>query len=571
MFLLAQLVEPPLQPGPVRLPNRPVQERIKPTTSDPSPVLELDPTTPNIEPRPQASPSPNNELPFEDWRPTIQGRVPYSERELNAILNGCQTTDRKASLNSCASALTAQFIQDGYINSRVFVLAEPPPGALEVVLGEIAELRVTSNDEALQAKVQQQLQPLIGTVLHLPSLEEALLTVRRDGVSSIKGTMGRLGSDPTKAVLTLQVEPSLPSPLQGDFNISNSGNAGSGEWRAVATLLQNNLLQQGDIGLLFLELDTDGQLELGTAVISTTYTWPLSENWSLTGSFGYSYRRFVEFQKPAYNFSFRTLQGLVQLETSLKQTNTFLWSASAALSANRNDSFESGGRPSIPLITGGANLKARHNRWDPWTRSGYLKVGTNISGITGNAFWSTNLYAMQGLAGLTPNHHLHNLSQQGIDIGEARALGGLADLSWQLSPSTTLKWRTAAQWAFKPLPGSMGFVLGSDVGLRGLPGTLVSGDSGWLSSGEIVWTLWQRNEQSFQLIPFIGMGGVRTTADNSVFQDTLGSGGLVGRYQNGRWVVELGWVDTFQTDDSPGVWNDWVLGNGLYSKLRYRF
>ena len=70
--------------------------------------------------------------------------------------------------------------------------------------------------------------------------------------------------------------------------------------------------------MLFLELDADGELELGSAVLSATYTYPLSDAWSLTGSFGYSYRRFVEFRKPAYDFSFRTLQGLVQLETQLK-------------------------------------------------------------------------------------------------------------------------------------------------------------------------------------------------------------------------------------------------------------
>jgi hemolysin activation/secretion protein len=30
----------------------------------------------------------------------------------------------------------------------------------------------------------------------------------------------------------------------------------------------------------------------------------------------------------------------------------------------------------------------------------------------------------------------------------------------------------------------MQFTLGSDVGLRGLPGQLISGDSGWLSTGD---------------------------------------------------------------------------------------
>ena len=48
-------------------------------------------------------------------------------------------------------------------------------------------------------------------------------------------------------------------------------------------------------------------------------------------------------------------------------------------------------------------------------------------------------------------------------------------------------------------------------------------------------------------------------------------GGLIGRYQNGRWEAELGWVDTFNSNDNPGLWNDWILGNGVYTKLRYSF
>ena len=115
-------------------------------------------------------------------------------------------------------------IQDGYVNSRVYTLTDPSPGALDVVLGRIAELRVTSSDEDLKARVEKQLQPLIGTVLHLPTMEQALVKVRRGGVGDIKGNMGRLGSDPTQAVVSLSVEPAGPTPLRGDFSFGNNGN-----------------------------------------------------------------------------------------------------------------------------------------------------------------------------------------------------------------------------------------------------------------------------------------------------------------------------------------------------------
>jgi len=566
VFVLAQLIEPPIQPGPVRLPNRPTQERQRQEEASPPPVV-LPVPAPSPE-QPQESLDPSAQP--GTWRPSLQGKTPYSEAELQKIFSSCGSASVAKTLNACAAALTARLVKDGYVNSRVYVSATPAPGALDVVLGVIAELRISSDDDALKTSVEQQLDPLIGTVLHLPTLEEALVKVRRSGVGSIQGSMGRLGSDPTKAVINLAVEPAPPSPLQGDLSLSNTGNAGSGEWRAMASLLQNNLMRQGDTGLLFIELDADGELELGTGVISGTYTWPLSDSWTLTGSFGYSYRRFVEFEKPFYNFSFRTLQGLLQLETLLKQEPTFRWTAFAGVSANRTDSFESGGKPDIPLVAGGANvLRLADGDWDSWSRSGYLKIGTNLSGTAGNAFWNANLYAMQGLAVLSPDQHLFNMAAMGVEPGEARAVGAVADLSWGLSPSTTLNLRGAGQAALNPLPGSMTFVLGSDVGLRGLPGTVISGESGLLGTGELVWTAWTQGDQSLQLVPFIGMGGVWN--DGGRIKNTLGSGGLMGRYRHGGFELELGWVDAFNSDDDSDDWNRWILGNGLYTKVRYSF
>ena len=34
----------------------------------------------------------------------------------------------------------------------------------------------------------------------------------------------------------------------------------------------------------------------------------------------------------------------------------------------------------------------------------------------------------------------------------------------------------------------------------------------------------------------------------------------------GNWSVELGWVDQFHAGNNAGVWNDWLLGSGVYSR-----
>ena len=556
MLLLAQLVAPPLQPGPVRLPSTTIEQRSdpqdgpvfqQPSGSDTAPIPPGGDITPG-----QATTS---------WTPDVVGDDFFSDDDLSVIFKTCRQGTENETLNNCAAKLTAQLLSKGYINSRVYVLKEPEPGALEVVLGRISEVNVSSTDPALQGKAEQQLSGLIGEVLHLPTLEQALVDLRKRGFGQIKGGMQRLGSDPSRASIQLTVEPAPPSPLEGDIALGNNGNIGSGEWRSSATLLKQDLMKQGDLALVYFELDADGQLELGTGITSLTYRYPLNDTLSLTGSIGYSYRRFVEFKRPAFDFNFHTTQGLLQLEQELSNTNAWRWTAAAGVSVNRTSSFE--GDDSIPLVLGGGP--------DGYLKSGNLKLNTNIGHQRERSTWNANLYFLQGLAGVTKGSHRHNLNLQGTNIGEARAIGGLLDVTWLISPNLVWTGRAAGQHAFAPLPSSMTFSLGSDVGLRGLPGSLVSGDSGWLGTTELVWTAWEKDKQAFQLVPFIGMGGIHTEVLGVTLEDSIGSGGLLGRYINGRWQFELGWVDTFNTDDNPGLWNNWTLGHGLHTKVRYTF
>ena len=556
MLLLAQLVAPPLQPGPVRLPSSTIEQRNSPGDE---PIFEqLDNDNSGLDSNKSEF---NLKLKTTSWTPNVAGDAFFTEEQLSTIFKTCRRETATKTLNNCAAKLTAQLLSEGYINSRVYVLQKPQPGGLEVVLGRISEVNVTSPDPALKVKAEQALSGLIGEVLHLPTLKKALVSLRKSGFGQISGGIKRLGSDPSRAAIQLTVDPAPPSPLKGDIALDNNGNVGSGEWRSSATLLKQDLMRRGDLALVYFELDADGQLELGTGIASLTYSYPLNDTLSLTGSIGYSYRRFVEFRKPAFDFNFRTTQGLLQFEQEITNSDAWRWTAATGISINRTSSFE--GEDSIPLVLGGGP--------DGYLKSGNLKLNTNISHQRERSSWNANLYFLQGLAGVTKGSHRHNLNLQGTGIGEARAIGGLVDVSWLITPNLILTGRAAGQKAFAPLPSSMTFSLGSDVGLRGLPGSLVSGDSGWLASTELVWTAWEKDKQALQLVPFIGMGGIHTEVLGVTLDDSIGSGGLLGRYVNGRWQFELGWVDTFNSDDNPGLWNNWTLGHGLHTKVRYTF
>ena len=563
VWLLAQLIAPPLQPGPVRLPEQaPLQERspVAPSRQQ-GPILQgaPAPTKSDQEQRPRQPPAsaPGG---AKQPLPGIEGSTPYSREQLRTILKGCLQSSNAPdeALRNCAAALTTRLVRDGYVNSRVYVRSTPAPGRLEVVEGRIAEVRVRSSDSSLERRLSRRLRPLVGTVLNLPQLEDSLVALRGvPGVGQIRGNLGRLGSDPTQAVLNLTVE-AAAIPWLGEVSVRNDGNAGTGEWRSVGIALKNDLLTAGDTLLLVGEINADQEAELGATIASISYTLPLNEQLKFTGSFGYSRRNLVEATSFFHGYSFRQFQGYGQLEWVIKENSRQRWSVFAGISGNRTDNFLNGF--SLSGITPGS-----------WGQTGYARLGTSLSGSSGNLSWSGNVYGLQGMPSFSTTEQLQVLGQAGVVPGEARALGGLVNLNWFMAPGLLLSLRGAAQVAFSPLTPSMGFVIGSDTGIKGLPGTLISGDNGYLWTSELTWTFWTNSRQALQLVPFIGSGGIQFSRSTLSVSDTVGSTGVLLRWLAGRqWALELGWISPFETEERP-FWNQWMLSSGVYSKIQYRF
>ena len=564
-LLLAQLVAPPVQNSPVRLPQ-PSGLESRPVHRDgpPPPAVEVQPfQTPGVKPGPT---TPDGGKPAVDGAmsplPSIKGLDRYGPKELRRALASCLVIENtQERLNACAAALTARLVADGYVNSRVYVQTSPAPGYLEVVEGRLVELRVTGPNPSLNRRVQHLLSPLQGQVLNVPQVERELQLLKRlPSISSVRGNLSRLGSDPSQAVFRVNVEPAHPR-WQGDVSLRNDGSNGSGEFRGVATLLKSDLATSGDTLLLFGELDSDDTPSLGALITSISYTAPLSDAWNFTGAFGYSRRNLVELPSPSNGISSNQYQGLGQLEWVFKDNLSQRWSVFAGFSGNRSNTYLDG--KSLPDTVPQSVREPR---------SGYVRLGVGGSGLSGSVGWGGSLYFLQGIAAVTPDAQRDELAQVGIDPGNANAIGALISAGWGFAPNWQLNTRLGGQVAFNPLTSPMQFTLGSDVGIRGLPGQLISGDSGWLATGEVVWTFWQNKTNALQLVPFIGAGGITTTLNDASFSDTVGSGGLLARWLGGdNWAVELGWAEQFNTNDNPGSWEDWLLGSGLYAQIKYRF
>ena len=118
----------------------------------------------------------------------------------------------------------------------------------------------------------------------------------------------------------------------------------------------------------------------------------------------------------------------------------------------------------------------------------------------------------------------------------------------------------------------MGFSLGSDNGLRGLPGQVISGDSGLLGSAELSWAFWRRGGDELQVVPFLGAGSVRTEQLTGSTSGSVGAGGLLLRWLRGQhWLLELGWVSQFGDGLPAATVPNWLIDLGLYSKVSFRF
>ena len=415
MLPLAQLVAPPLQPGPVRLPEASPLQRPKPGSKEPpiqlwdgQPPESSDPQKQPLKPAP---PQAGAKL------PNVEGNHLYSKSELETLLKACATGNAATTLQACAAALTARFMSDGYVNTRVYANRDQGQFSLQVVEGRIAEVRISSNNPKLSQRLKPLVRPLQGQVLHLPSLQAQLNQLRRfPGVGQVKAAINRLGSDATLAVLSLKVE-ALPAKTEGEIALRNDGNNGTGEARATALLSRNSLFGYGDNLFIYAEADGTRNLELGTILGSISYSYPLTNRLQVSGSFGYSRRNLVELTGLLHNASYRQLQGYGQFEWTFQESLSQRWYGFAGLSINRSDSYLNG--RAFPLLDLFSNS---------WARSGYGRFGLGASGFADKLAWNANLYVLQGIGGFSDSSHLDALGTLGIVPGSARSYGVPASL-----------------------------------------------------------------------------------------------------------------------------------------------
>ena len=317
LFLFLPEILIAVQPRPVDLPLKSPFEDTRKNNNE-SKDLKIDGIEKNEEEKIKIDTEETIEVKDLKWLPKIVGEdIPYSKNELKEILKDCKEDEIATTLNSCASRLTAVLIQDGYVNSRVYTIVDEEKGTLEVIMGKVVELTVKSDNPIIKERAFSKLKDLIGKTLHTPELEKKFAEVRNiKNVGQISGNLGRLGSDPTKAVLNLTVD-YMPSKWQREFSLRNDGSSGTGQWRNMGTFVKTDILKKGDTFIGMVEINNDQDIEIGSQTYSGTYTFPLKNGYSSTNSISYSRSDFVEFEDDLKTMRFDSLTFLFQLDKSL--------------------------------------------------------------------------------------------------------------------------------------------------------------------------------------------------------------------------------------------------------------
>ena len=562
--LLAQLVTPSTQPGPVRLPRPSPIERPKSQTSGNK--IEVDGSLNQSD---QLTPTQSNTIDHssQSSQPIVTGKIPYDEKQIKEIFSQCsRVTNNEGRIEACAAALTTRLVTDGYINSRVFVKSTDQNGELDLIEGRILEIRVIGPDQSLNSRVQKQLEPLKKEALNIYTLNTQLSDIRNDRtINRLQAQLKRLGSQVSDTSLIVNIEPK-EFPWEGLITASNDGSNGTGDSRGIAILSKEQLIRSNDLFLLFTEVNGNTDPDFGSVLGSMSYRFPVAPTLELTLAGGFSLRKLIDSPSRRSLISYRTKQGTFQLDWNVHRSSFQSWSLFGSVSGDQTHLLIDG-QPIKKKATDLASV-------DRKPRGAFAKVGINGMGAGQNNRWMTTLYALQGLSASIPDNQRQQQMERGVDVGKALSIGGQLIMELDLTTSWMLKAELAGQVALNPVLPSMGFVLGADQGLLGLPAQWSSGDSGWLGVIELPWTFADGIQGRFQLVPYAGGGGVTTTRQDRVFSNSVLSYGLMVRYQTREknFRVDLGVVDyktqgNHQLDKSQNT----LLNRGLYLSTSYLF
>ncbi len=561
-MLMAQLVQPPTQTGPARLPN----SHQRPARQDQNVEIKIEQQdNPELDPRQPGGASKQKPGDQTNENKIVIDALPYDQYKLAEILAPCRKIrDITNKLKACAEQLSKQLIIDGYINTRILIQSQKEPYKLVVLPGRLVEIRVFGEDKALNENIAQQLEYLKSDFFNLIELQIALdlLESRRD-IDSLRAQLTRHGSQVNLSALKIQVSPKTRN-WESFISISNDGAETLGELKTEAITQKEDIFQSGDLFLAFLQFNNTRELDLRSSTQSISYTYPLSQQINVSGALGFGIDKIAPHHQNSFNLRYNQFQGIVNLDWLIYQADEINLSFFSSLIGSRSNLYINN---KVPTDASASNLVRRPTM-------AYLRYGVTANGVQNKLVWQAQLYGLQGLSGFVPSNQRKEHAETGVNLGEAQAIGIQAALRYRITNRINLLLSGSGQMAFRPLPYAMNFAVGSDQGLIGLPANLFSGNSGVLSTIQTPITLMRSDQHQVELVPFSGVGYAQTQTSSISLEDEAASYGALLRYTltQPKLTIELGYTRPLLfTDNSSADWRKTIIGQGVYTRATYAF
>ncbi len=536
----------------------PTIAQIPPTL--PNPDFNRPPTPNPITPLPQLPPSeeilPIPKTPKPSSPPTdFSNQIVVKKFEIvgNTVISSTELTDITAPITNrpisfpqlleAANKITELYVKKGYINSGAFIPGnqtfDTQGGTIKISIieGSVEDIVVTGTQRLNPNYIKNRIGLGATKPLKTDQLIESLRLLQQDPL--IKSISTELAAGKELGTSIVQIKVTDNPTWRAGINIANNRTPSVGEIQAQANLSQSNLTGNGDnIAISY------GKSEASNAY-DINYTLPLNpHNGTLKLQYSQSNSRVIETPFDRLDINGTAQDISVSYRQPLIQTTTQEFALGITLAKRETDTGY------LASLIG--------------ERVGYPSPGADANGntrITAARF--SQDYTIKDTQQVFAARSQVSIGINALDATVAATSPDSNFVTWRgqtqyvraLAPNSILLLKLEGQLADRPLVALEQIGLGGQDTVRGYRQDLLLADNGVIASAEVRFPVFTApdSKQVFQIVPFLDFGVAwNSSASSSIRNNTIASGGLGLRYQNGdNFFAKLDYGVPFTLIDQP--------------------
>lgn len=538
-------------PDPFRQPDDTLPEPL----DEEDPFLAPDPVDPSdlIDSRDLEDPTP-----ITINRILLRGNTRFTTEDLAPLLSEVSGPTTLGALNRVVAAITAAYINAGYITSRAVLPSQPlDQGDITILVieGTLAEVDISGLERLNPGYVRRRIDLGVTTPLNANALEDQLRLLNND--PNLANIQADLQSGDTLGTSRLVIDLEESRPWFGAAFTDNASPASVGSERIGASAGYRNLTGWGDT----LRVGYTRTYAGGYQAWDFGYSIPLNPmEGTLDVRAGFERSRIVQAPFDELNIRGRSQRYDVTFRQPLLRNPREEFALALTFSRQTGQSFifndigapfglgaEADGSTRTSVLRFSQDYLRRDTQ-GAWSGQSQFNLGIDAFGITRNA----------------------------DPIPDGRFFSWLGQVArvQRLSPDSQMIFQGALQLSPSNLLASETFGMGGAQTLRGYRQNARSGDNGWRFSAENRTTVARFNDEThlLQVAPFFDLGAVWNNPNNpgQIASDHFLAGAGVGLL----WVAQPSWSARMDFALPLVTMRDRgnnLQDNGLYFTLNYQF